>query len=109
PLAGAVCQEFGILALITGYWLIRVPAAVPKGRRLDDMRVAQGRLLGWLLMTSLCGEALWILAGVIGTRDWISYRFYTIWAVLQLLVLGVMIGSLLDTWQFVRDRPMRLA
>jgi hypothetical protein len=108
-LAGAACQQFGVLALLTGGWLILVPAGVPKARELDNVRVAQGRLLGWLIMTMLAGETLWILATASFTRYWVSYRLYTIWAVLELMVLGVMVGSLLDTWQCTLRRPIRLA
>src|SRR5262249_5747673 len=39
--------------------------------------------------------------------DWVSYRLYTIWAVLEILVLGVLVGSLLDTWQSITGRPIR--
>ena len=107
-LAGSACQEFGLLSFLIGGWLIFIPSAVSRENSLGSIRTAQGRLLGWLMGSSLAGELLWILAGGTLTQAWFSYRLYTIWAVLELLVLCVIVASLLDTWQTALQLPIRL-
>jgi hypothetical protein len=67
-----------------------------------------GRLLSWLLLTAIAGEILWALAY---TDDWgnvVSYRLYTIWAVLQALVFLALMGRLIDRlWAVYKNRPVR--
>ncbi len=108
-LAGSACQEFGLLSLLVGGWLLLIPSGISRENALGSIRTAQGRLLGWLVGSYLGGEILWILAGGSLTQAWFSYRLYTIWAVLELLVLCVIIASLMDTWQTALQLPMRLA
>jgi hypothetical protein len=105
PLAGTAVVGAGLLAFLTGLWL----ALLPKTGEPGTVYLAQGRLLGWLLFTALFGEVLWFLADCSVSKGLVSYRLYTIWAVLELLVLGVLIGSLLDTWQLATGLPIRAA
>jgi hypothetical protein len=109
PLAGSACQLFAGLGLLTGLWLLSVPAAVARGGTpLGTVRTALGRLLGWLIAASVFGELIWVLADVPFADRFISYRLYTIWAALTIPVLFVLIGSLLDTWEHAVAYPVRL-
>jgi hypothetical protein len=55
-----------------------------------------GRLLGWLLLTTAFGEALWAAAASDWLGRYFSYRLYSIWAVVQALTFLVLLGLLID-------------
>src|SRR5262245_31447409 len=107
PLAGSACQLFGSLGLLTGVWLALIPSGVGKPPKapLGTVRTAQGRLLGWLSAVSAFGEVIWILAYAPVTRDYFSYRLYTIWAFVTLAAVLTVVASLLDTWEVALNEP----
>jgi hypothetical protein len=74
----------------------------PKGR------LYIGRLLGWLLVTAVVGETLWL--GAYHGDPWglFSYRLYTIWAIIQALTFLILLGLLIDRfWHLHRAWPVR--
>jgi hypothetical protein len=109
PWLGLAFRALVALALLAGCWLL-TPGEPPGPAPLGAVRAAQGRLLGWVLGTCLFGEAVWGLAAAPYADLLVSYRLYTIWAVLEVATLIVLGGALLDTWQReVVNYPVRLA
>ena len=92
PLAGA-----GLL--LVGIWWV-----LPGGR----LHLSFGRLLAWLLISFLFGEAVWFGAECPGVSKLVSYRLYTIWAVLQILVLLIEVAAFLDILEKNTPIPCRV-
>lgn len=99
PLSGCLVALLGGLTAGGGVWLLGA-----RGPTHD----AFGRLLGWLVVSVLVGELLWALASFPLSARWFSYRLYTIWAVLEVVVLIVAVASLLDTLERNTPYPARL-
>ena len=109
PLAGAFCQNIGLLCLAAMVWLIvAIPSRMGGAERPGEVWLYFGRFLAWLISTALIGELLWLLADTDWRDNVISYRLYTIWAVFQVLTTLVITGLLIDRWHDVTDRwPVR--
>ncbi len=107
-LSGAALRCLAALFLLVALWLVVVNrwGARP---RLQPLIEAAGRALGWLVLVSCGGELVWILAGGYWTEQVISYRLYTIWAVLELCALFIIVGSFLDTCDNRTRYPVRVA
>lgn len=97
-LAGVLCGSLGILVLACGLWLA-LPSCRRGTRRIGP---ATGRMLGWILTTSLIGEVLWLMAcgGVLE----FSFRLYSIWAICHVFTFVVLAALFVDrlhaTWVF---------
>jgi hypothetical protein len=109
PLAGAFCQNIGLLCLAAMVWLmVAIPPRIGGAERPGKVWLYFGRFLAWLISTALIGELLWLLADTDWRDNVISYRLYTIWAVFQVLTTLVIMGLLIDRWHAATDRwPVR--
>ncbi|HZN38204.1 MAG TPA: patatin-like phospholipase family protein [Planctomycetota bacterium] len=101
PLAAVLCRNIGLLVFLIGLWLFW-PSST---RRVHHIGPAVGRLISWFLVTSLVGEAVWILAG----HGWlgVSYRLYSIWAVCHLFTMAALIALLIDRMHVEWRAPVR--
>jgi hypothetical protein len=109
PQSGCLYLGCGALAFLFSLWLLCVLGKRRwTGNGPGPCLISWGRLTVWLLATAAFGESIWLLAYLPGTGSLVSYRLFTIWAVLALLALVVLVGSLLDTWQSVTRMPCRL-
>jgi len=106
-LSGAALQGAAVLLLLVAAWLGLVNACRAR-TGVQSLIEALGRTLGWLVVVSVGGELVWILAGGYGTERVISYRLYTIWAVLELCALLIIVGSFLDTCDNRTRYPVRV-
>ena len=107
-LSGPAWHGAASLLLLVGVWL-GVHNWYRERPDVQPLIQASGRLLGWLVLACAGGELVWILAGGQWTQSAISYRLYTIWAVLELCALFIIIGSFLDTWDERTRYPVRVA
>jgi hypothetical protein len=55
-----------------------------------------GRILMWLGFTYLLAETLWLGARTAWVSDWVSYRAYTLWVIVNIWGVAVVLGSCLD-------------
>jgi hypothetical protein len=109
PLAGAWCQNSALLCLAGTVWLaFAIPGRLRGSERPHKVWLYFGRFVAWLMVTTLVGEVIWILAFTNWWNNVISYRLYTIWAVFELLTILVITGLLVDRWHAATDRwPVR--
>lgn len=108
-LAGAYCQFIGIWFLLFGIWLIfvRVFTKTDHHPFAINLLFHAGRLLGWILATSIVGELLWIAACL--EIYYLSFRLFTIWAMVETLVAIILIAQLLDSLSRQLTGVVRLA
>jgi hypothetical protein len=106
PLGLVALNGLGLVLCLTGLWL----GCFARGVRGNLAAEASGRLLGWLVCACLGGEVIWLAASLrLGILEGFAYRLYTVWSVLELLILVVLAGSLLDTAEEAANAPLRLA
>jgi hypothetical protein len=112
-LAGALCHNVGIWLLMFGAWLLLVRAVLGQTRFESEtieggplILLILGRVLAWLFLANIVGEALWAGASISWLLDshWISFRVYLLWAVLHIMALIVIVARILD----YLDRRMRM-
>ncbi len=107
PLSSVFLHSLGLLVLLTGIWLVLRPGTPPRPVSND-----WGRFLAWVLTSCLLGELIWRLASAERIGVYLSYRFYTIWAVLYLLTAFILLGNLVDrwhqNWSWAPVRPLAL-
>jgi hypothetical protein len=94
-----VLPTLGGFCVLAGLWLIFPPG---------PNHICFGRLLGWLLISYLFGELFWIAAQWSVTAWLISFRLYSIWAILEVLVLVVLVAAFLDTLEKNTQKPCRV-
>ncbi len=109
PLSDAFCRTQGLILLGVGLWLWYCAGTPePAGTAQPTSGWYTGRLLGWCLFSLLIGEAMWILASWPTLGTYVSYRLYTIWAVVHTLTFLALLGLLLDRlWCLFRTWPVR--
>jgi hypothetical protein len=106
PLGLLALHGLGLILCLTGLWL-GCFAGRASGKPYAE---APGRLIGWLACAWLAGEVIWFVASLrIGIVEGFAYRLYTVWCVLEVLILIVLVASLLDTWEEAANAPLRLA
>ncbi|MGI9432789.1 MAG: hypothetical protein ACR2PQ_11275, partial [Myxococcota bacterium] len=91
----AASIQWGVLGVVTAAWLGFGRFAGDSGDR--GVRVSQkaGIVLVLLLGSSLVGEFLWWLIA----QPWnpVTWRFYSLWAILQLMIAALGVAVLADT------------
>lgn len=109
PLAGAFCQNMALLSLAAFAWLLMaIPPRMRGAPKPGEVWLHFGRFIAWLISTAAIGELLWLLAYSNWWDNLISYRLYSIWAIIQLLTTLVIAGLLIDRWHDSTDRwPVR--
>jgi hypothetical protein len=109
PLAGAFCQNMGLLCLVALVWMAVALSRKGKGEeQVGEVSLYFGRLIAWLISTALAGEIFWVLAYTNWFGNLFSYRLYTIWSVFEILTLLVIGGLLIDRWHLASDNlPVR--
>ena len=106
-LSGAAIHGMGTLLVLAAAWL----AATNLLRNIAPARPlvrTLGRMLAWLVLSCAGGELVWILAGSAWAQAVVSYRLYTIWAVLNLAALFIIGGAFLDMWDGRTRAPVRV-
>ena len=100
PLAGAFCQIMGMLFVLLGSWasVAAFYHNFQKSDRLIPIELYQVRLLGWFFLTAVSGECLWFFATRECCGQVFSYRLYTIWGIVELLVTILLLALLADRW-----------
>lgn len=96
-LAGSFCRTAAFSFVAICVWLIGVSVIQWIWKRSPgSLWLAYGRFLAWFIVSLLLGEALWAES----QQQWlgwdISYRLYTLWAVLHIFSLLVIGGALVD-------------
>lgn len=109
PLAGAFCRNMALLSLAAAIWLaVAIPGCWSGAARPGKIWLYAGRFLAWLIVTELVGEFFWRFAATNWWGNLLSYRLYTIWAVVQLLTTLVVLGLFIDRWHLATDTwPVR--
>jgi hypothetical protein len=97
--SGCVVPVACLYFFVGGLWLL-----FPAGQ----IHTAFGRLLGWVMAASVLGEVVWYAAECPLSRQLMSYRLYTVWAVLQVLVLVILVAAFLDTLERNTQAPWRV-
>jgi hypothetical protein len=109
-LAGVFCNGTVLSCLLIGAWLTWQAVLSRKGAtEPGPIGVYLGRILGWSFLSMLGGELLWLLACSDRLGSLISYRFYTIWAIVHLLSTLIILGLFADRWHEEASWPVRPA
>ena len=83
------------LQILMGVWLLAAGYGdAPYGSLID----LSGRALSLLLLDCCLGSLIWRLPKWSWSREWVSYRTYTIWAVFHLVFMIVSAAWVLDAW-----------
>lgn len=129
-LGGASIRLLSLFLFFLGVWMLiqvihravqqwragtpwpQIAAALPiaGGSDLEPIALYQVRVLGWLIVAMLASECLWIVASHDGRIGQImSYRLYTIWGALHLVVATMLLALLADRWnRAARFWPIRV-
>jgi hypothetical protein len=104
-LADCVLSVSGVALIAFGVWYAFLARLLPEK---NAGRQAVERLFAWLFVSFLLGEAVWSMANWSATSAVVSFRLYTIWAVLQAVVLVIVTAALLDTLDRETKPPWRV-
>ncbi len=98
-------SALAIWLTVFGIWLIGMRFVSPPAADEDTVRRPIGRGLGFLLFSGVIGELTWHFP-----KWWpevVSYRNYSIWAIFNILFMAVLVGRVLDYWQYKTKLPIR--
>jgi hypothetical protein len=93
------------IALTFGVFFVLVAVVMTAWPRFDERtRRLLVRVLVSLMALNAIGEMIWWLAGMEGS---VSYRYYSLWAILHTLFCMVLFARVVDYWQGYSPVPIR--
>ena len=110
-LAGAMCHNFSFWSIVAGIWFVLRSQLVGFKKLQPDLNqpslvilTSAGRILAWLFMANVLGDALWLAA----CRDVISFRIYALWAILHIIALILVLATTINYLNRTTGLPVRV-